>query len=128
MFSETRFTKHCKRAVGGSGFDSLATWRCSAAATVPTGIILLHEGADADFLHVLVDGLVEIFTEQNGGEWGISLINPISTFILAAAVKRPTISELCPHPLRFPRFANSRRLSRCRGNRVGRTEKKMSIS
>jgi len=86
LFSETRFTKHCKRAVGGSGFDGLATWRCSAAATVPTGIILLHEGDDADFLHVLVDGLVEIFTEQNGGEWGISLINPISTFILAAVV------------------------------------------
>ena len=35
---------------------------------------------------MLVEGLVEIFTEQNGGEWGISLINPVSTFILAAVV------------------------------------------
>jgi len=52
----------------------------------PTGVILIHEGDHADFLHVLVDGLVEIFTEQDGGEWGISLINPISTFILAAVV------------------------------------------
>lgn len=52
----------------------------------PTGVILIHEGDHADFLHILVDGLVEIFTEQNGGEWGISLINPVSTFILAAVV------------------------------------------
>ena len=52
----------------------------------PTGVILIHEGDHADFLHVLVDGLVEIFTEQDGGEWGISLINPVSTFILAAVV------------------------------------------
>ncbi len=52
----------------------------------PAGVVLIHEGQPADFLHVLVDGLVEIFTEQNGVEWGISLINPISTFILAAVV------------------------------------------
>jgi CRP/FNR family transcriptional activator FtrB len=52
----------------------------------PTGVTLIHEGNHPDFLHVLVDGLVEIFTEQNGGEWGISLIEPVSTFILAAIV------------------------------------------
>jgi CRP/FNR family transcriptional activator FtrB len=52
----------------------------------PAEMILIHEGQPADFLHVLLDGLVEIFTEQDGGEWGISLINPISTFILAAVV------------------------------------------
>jgi CRP/FNR family transcriptional activator FtrB len=52
----------------------------------PTGVILIREGDHADFLHVLVEGLVEIFTEQNGGEWGISLVNPVSTFILAAVV------------------------------------------
>jgi CRP/FNR family transcriptional activator FtrB len=52
----------------------------------PAQVILIHEGESADFLHVLLDGLVEIFTEQDGEEWGISLINPISTFILAAVV------------------------------------------
>lgn len=52
----------------------------------PTGVTLIREGDQADFLHVLVDGLVEIYTEQAGGEWGISLINPVSTFILAAVV------------------------------------------
>lgn len=52
----------------------------------PAGVVLIHEGAQADFLHVLIDGLAEIYTEQDGGEWGISLINPVSTFILAAIV------------------------------------------
>lgn len=52
----------------------------------PTGVTLIREGEPADFLHVLVDGLVEIYTEQSGGEWGISLLNPVSTFILAAVV------------------------------------------
>lgn len=52
----------------------------------PAQVVLIHEGGSADFLHVLLDGLVEIFTEQDGEEWGISLINPIATFILAAVV------------------------------------------
>jgi CRP/FNR family transcriptional activator FtrB len=52
----------------------------------PTGVILIREGDHADFLHVLVEGLIEIYTEQNGVEWGISLVNPVSTFILAAVV------------------------------------------
>ena len=52
----------------------------------PTRVTLIHEGGPADFLHVLIDGLVEIYTEQAGAEWGISLINPVSTFILAAVV------------------------------------------
>ena len=52
----------------------------------PTGVVLIHEGDHADFLHVLIEGMVEIYTEQNGGEWGIHLINPVTTFILAAVV------------------------------------------
>jgi CRP/FNR family transcriptional activator FtrB len=52
----------------------------------PAQVTLIREGGSADFLHVLLDGLVEIFTEQDGEEWGISLVNPISTFILAAVV------------------------------------------
>jgi len=52
----------------------------------PSHVDLIHEGDSADFLHVLVEGLVEIFTEQDGAEWGISLVEPVSTFILAAVV------------------------------------------
>lgn len=60
----------------------------------PAGVTLIHEGTQADFLHVLIDGLAEIYTEQDGGECGISLINPVSTFIAAAIVcKQPYLSS-----------------------------------
>lgn len=60
----------------------------------PAGVVLIHEGAQADFLYVLIDGLAEIYTEQDGGEWGISLVNPVSTFILAAIVSdQPYLSS-----------------------------------
>ena len=36
----------------------------------PTGVTLIREGEPADFLHVLVDGLVEIYTEQDRRENG----------------------------------------------------------
>jgi CRP/FNR family transcriptional regulator, transcriptional activator FtrB len=52
----------------------------------PVGVNLIHEGDTPDFLHVLVDGLVEIFTEQDGVEWGMSLVDPVATFILAAVI------------------------------------------
>jgi CRP/FNR family transcriptional activator FtrB len=56
----------------------------------PSGVVLIHEGTRADFLHLLIDGHVEIFTEQGDTEWGISLIKPVSTFILAAVVAEQT--------------------------------------
>ncbi len=60
----------------------------------PSRVDLIHEGESADFLHVLVEGLVEIFTEQDGAEWGISLVEPVSTFILAAVVSdQPYLSS-----------------------------------
>lgn len=52
----------------------------------PVGTVLLHEGDSPDFLHVLLDGLVEIFTQQGESESGISLLTPVSTFILAAII------------------------------------------
>lgn len=52
----------------------------------PGHVDLIHQGEPADFLHVLIEGLVEIFTEQDGSEWGIALVEPVSTFILAAVV------------------------------------------
>ncbi|WP_040297720.1 MULTISPECIES: helix-turn-helix domain-containing protein [Afipia] len=60
----------------------------------PAGVVLIHENTQADFLHVLIDGLAEIYTEQGGGEWGISLINPVSTFIPAAIISnQPYLSS-----------------------------------
>ena len=52
----------------------------------PAGVVLVSEGHHADFLHILIDGLAEVFTEQDGEEWGISLVTPVTTLILAAVV------------------------------------------
>ena len=52
----------------------------------PAGVVLIHEGEPADFLHVLVEGLVEIYSDHGSGESGITLLKPVSTFILAAVV------------------------------------------
>jgi len=61
----------------------------------PAGVVLTHEGTQADFLHVLIDGLAEIYTEQDGGECGISLVHPVSTFIPAAIVsEQPYLSSV----------------------------------
>jgi CRP/FNR family transcriptional activator FtrB len=52
----------------------------------PPGTVLLHEGEKPDFLHVLLEGLVEVFTQQGESESGISLLSPVSTFLLAAII------------------------------------------
>jgi CRP/FNR family transcriptional activator FtrB len=52
----------------------------------PAGVTLFHEGSHPDFLHILVDGLVEIVTEQSSGTIGISLVRPTTTLILAAVI------------------------------------------
>jgi CRP/FNR family transcriptional activator FtrB len=53
---------------------------------LPQGTTLLLEGASPDFLYILLDGLVEIFTEQGGGPVGISLVRPVTPLILAAII------------------------------------------
>ena len=72
------------REMQGGHFESLLD--AALLQQFPAGVVLIHEGTPADFLHVLVDGLVEIFSEQGDSEWGISLLKPVSTFILAAVV------------------------------------------
>jgi CRP/FNR family transcriptional activator FtrB len=48
---------------------------------------LITEGEPADFLHVVVDGSVELFAQSNGRETTMALVQPVSTFILAAVLK-----------------------------------------
>lgn len=68
----------------GANFERLTS--AAFLQRFPAGVTLVHEGAQPDFLHILVDGLVEIFTEPKGGAVGISLIRPVTTLILAAIV------------------------------------------
>lgn len=67
-----------------SGLDALL--ESALLHQFPAGVTLIQEGTPADFLYVLIDGLAEIYTDHEGTEWGISLLHPVSTFILAAVI------------------------------------------
>ena len=53
----------------------------------PAGVTVIQEGDLPDFLHVVVDGLVELFASHNGHETTLDIIEPVSTFILAAVLR-----------------------------------------
>ncbi len=60
-------------------------FRSSFLQVFPPSLMLIETGGRADFLHVLVDGLVELFTVNGGREVTMQLVRPVSSFILAAA-------------------------------------------
>ncbi len=53
----------------------------------PPQVELITEGETADFMHVVISGSVELFATWNGRETTMSVVRPISTFILAATIK-----------------------------------------
>jgi len=53
----------------------------------PPQVQLITEGDPADFLHIVVEGNVELFGTTNGRETTMAILRPISTFILAAVIK-----------------------------------------
>jgi len=52
----------------------------------PTHVQLLHEGDRPDFLHILLEGGVELYSRHDERETVIAVIRPVTTFILAAVV------------------------------------------
>lgn len=53
----------------------------------PPRVELIHEGALPDFLHIVVEGSVELFAQHNGRETTIDILGPLTTFILAAVIR-----------------------------------------
>jgi CRP/FNR family transcriptional regulator, transcriptional activator FtrB len=53
----------------------------------PAQVELIQEGDRPDFLHVVVEGLVELYSRRDNDELGFSLLRPYSTFILAAVAR-----------------------------------------
>lgn len=53
----------------------------------PQGMVLITEGELPDFLHIVVDGTVELFGSHAGRETTIEIIEPVATFILAAVIR-----------------------------------------
>ena len=53
----------------------------------PERVILINEGEPSDFLHIVIDGCVELFATLDGRESTMTVLSPVSTFILAAVLK-----------------------------------------
>jgi CRP/FNR family transcriptional activator FtrB len=53
----------------------------------PVHTTLITEGELPDFLHIVVDGSVEMYSSHNGRETTIEIMRPVTTFILAAVIR-----------------------------------------
>jgi CRP/FNR family transcriptional activator FtrB len=53
----------------------------------PQHVTLITEGDLPDFLHIVVDGSVEMFSAHDGHETTIDIMRPVTTFILAAVIR-----------------------------------------
>jgi len=53
----------------------------------PACVSLITEGELPDFLHIVVDGTVELFAEHDGEETTLHIVRPVATFILAAVIR-----------------------------------------
>lgn len=71
--------------VSDSHFEDLT--QAALLQRFPPHVTLIHEGALPDFLHIVVDGSVELFATHDGRETTIDVVRPVTTFILAAVIR-----------------------------------------
>lgn len=57
------------------------------AQRFPAGLDLIRQGERADFLHVVVEGSVELHADWQGQSATMAVVQPVGTFILAACVR-----------------------------------------
>jgi CRP/FNR family transcriptional activator FtrB len=67
-----------------STFDSLM--QIAYSQRFPQQLEMIKQGEYADFLHILVEGSVELHANWNGRNTVMGVVLPVSTFILAACV------------------------------------------
>lgn len=65
----------------------LSLMRGAYVQNFPSQIELITEGEPSDFLHVVLTGSVDLFSQWNGRDTSMATVRPISTFILAATIK-----------------------------------------
>lgn len=53
----------------------------------PPQVDLITEGEPSDFLHIVISGSVDLFSQWNSRETSLATVRPVSTFILAATIK-----------------------------------------
>lgn len=73
------------RDVSTPVFDGLMA--ASYSQNFPPQLDLFLQGDRADFLHILVEGAVELHADWNGREAVMGMVRPVSSFILAACIR-----------------------------------------
>ena len=68
-----------------ANFEELV--RAAFLQRFPQHTTLINEGDLPDFLHIVVEGSVEMFCTHNGHETTIDIMRPVTTFILAAVIR-----------------------------------------
>ncbi|MDR5653146.1 helix-turn-helix domain-containing protein [Ruixingdingia sedimenti] len=66
-------------------FDGLM--QVAYSQSFPPGLELFRQGETADFLHIVIEGAVELQAQWNGQETVMGVVRPVSAFILAACVR-----------------------------------------
>jgi CRP/FNR family transcriptional activator FtrB len=64
-----------------------ALMQAAYAQTFPAGLELIRQGGRADFLHVVVEGSVELHADWQGRSTTMAVVRPVGTFILAACIR-----------------------------------------
>lgn len=72
------------RNVGEVHFDRLMD--VAFLQRFPAHVVLIEEGELPDFLHIVVEGTVELFARSAGRTTTLDIIRPVTTFILAAVI------------------------------------------
>jgi CRP/FNR family transcriptional activator FtrB len=72
-------------AMSGENFAALLN--AAFLQRFPPHTTLITEGELPDFLHIVVDGSVEMFSVHNGHETTIEIMRPVTTFVLAAVIR-----------------------------------------
>ncbi len=78
---QLRLFRDCRDDV----FDSLM--QAAFLQRFPRGVELIRESEPADMLHIIVEGLVQMFASHGGRETTIGFVRPLGTFILAAVLR-----------------------------------------
>jgi len=73
------------RDISAENFDILT--QAAYAQAFPAKLELIRQGESADFLHIVVEGAVEMYSRWRDQETTMAVVRPVSTFILAACIK-----------------------------------------
>jgi len=73
------------RDMSGDNFREITN--AAAPRHFPQRVALITEGSLPDFLHVVINGSVEMFCTHDGHETTIDIIRPVTAFVLAPVVR-----------------------------------------